>query len=60
MPKIARYIKEQLKVEDWNKASEIELQQRDAIHNNFMMLLEAGVETNKALLIATQNALKIS
>lgn len=59
MPKIARYIKEQLKVDDWNKATEIELQQRDAIHNNFMMLLDAGVETNKALLIATQNALNI-
>lgn len=59
MPKIARYIKEQLKVEDWNKADEIVLQQRDSIHNNFMMLLEAGVETNKALLIATQNALNI-
>ena len=59
MPKIARYIKEQLKVDDWNKADEIVLQQRDAIHNNFMMLLEAGVETNKALLIATQNALNI-
>lgn len=59
MPKIARYTKEQLKVEDWNKADEIVLQQRDSIHNNFMMLLEAGVETNKALLIATQNALKL-
>lgn len=59
MPKIARYIKEQLKVDDWNKADEIVLQQRDAIHNNFIMLLEAGVETNKALLIATQNALKL-
>ena len=59
MPKIARYIKEQLKVEDWNKADELVLQQRDAIHNNFMMLLDAGVEINKALLIATQNALRL-
>lgn len=59
MPKIARYIKDQLKVEDWNKANEKTLKQRDAIHNNFIMLLEAGVETNKALYIATKNAVEV-
>lgn len=59
MPKIARYIKEQLQVEDWNKTDEVTLKQRDAIHNNFMMLLDAGVETNKALHIATKNALEV-
>lgn len=59
MPKIARYIKEQLQVEDWNKTDETTLKQRDKIHNNFMMLLDAGVEINKALHIATKNALEV-
>jgi hypothetical protein len=59
MPKIAKYIKEKLNVEDWNKASELSLKQRDLIHNNFIMLLEAGVETNKALYIATKNAIEV-
>lgn len=58
MPKIARYIKDQLQVEDWNKADETTLKQRDMIHNNFMMLLDAGVDNNKALFIATKNALE--
>lgn len=59
MPKIARYIKDQLQVDDWNKADEKTLKQRDMIHNNFIMLLDAGVETNKALHIATKNALEV-
>ena len=59
MPKIARYIKDQLQVEDWNKADETTLKQRDMIHNNFMMLLDAGVDNNKALFIATKNALEV-
>lgn len=59
MPKIARYIKDQLQVEDWNKADEKTLKQRDMIHNNFMMLLDAGVDSNKALFIATKNATEV-
>lgn len=58
MPKIAKYIKEQLNVEDWNKANEPTLKKRDAIHNNFIMLLDAGIEINKALFIATKNAIE--
>lgn len=57
MPKIAHYIKSNLQVDDWNKASEIKLKQRDTIHNSFMMLMDAGVEPNKALGIATKNAI---
>lgn len=59
MPKIARYIKDQLQVDDWNKSDEKTLKQRDMIHNNFMMLLEAGVDVNKALHIATKNAMEL-
>lgn len=55
MPKIAKYIKTQLDVEDWNKADENTLKMRDTIHNNFIMLLDAGIDVNKALLIAAKN-----
>lgn len=57
MPKIATYIKDSLKVEDWNKATELQLKKRDMVHNNFMMLLDGGVEIKNALMIAMKNAL---
>ena len=56
MPRVASYIKKELDVEDWNKATEKQLHQRDTIHNSFIMLLDAGVDINKALYIATKNA----
>jgi len=49
MPKVARYIKTHLNVDDWNKQDSQTLEKRDRIHKNFIMLLEAGVELNKAL-----------
>jgi hypothetical protein len=58
MPKIAKYIKDSLNVEDWNKTTEENLKKRDNIHNNFMMLLDGGVEINKALYIAVKNELE--
>ncbi len=57
MPKIARYIKQSLDVDDWNSTSPEKLEQRDLIHKNFIMLLDGDVEINKALHIATKNAL---
>lgn len=55
MPKVAKYIKDSLNVSDWNKTSEDKLKSRDNIHNNFIMLLDAGIDLNKALYIATKN-----
>jgi len=60
LPKIARFIKSTLKVNDWNEATELQLKQRDEIHKNFIMLLDAGVEINKALQVATKNAIEVN
>ena len=52
IPQIAGWIKSVIKVDDWNKASVMELRQRDDMHNNITVMLKAGVEINKALKIA--------
>jgi len=57
LPKIAKYIKQCLKVDDWNKATEKQLKQRDEIHKNFIMLCKANVELNIALKLATETAI---
>lgn len=57
MPKVAKFIKDKLDVDDWNKTDDKTLKKRDDIHNGFIMLLEAGIEPNKALNIAIKTAL---
>lgn len=52
---LARAIKQVLKVDDWNCASEEQLKQRDAIHRNLQMLIKAGVDLQKAFNLSIEN-----
>ena len=48
----ARKIKNLLKVQDWNTASEKQLKYRDQIHNDIILLLQAGIHIQKATAIS--------
>jgi len=52
IPKIAKAIKMNLGVDDWNAATQNQLKQRDEIQKNISMLLKAGIEINKACYIS--------
>ena len=58
IPKVASAIKKNLKVTDWNTATEEQLKKRDEIQKNICMLLSAGVEINKACLHSIREVLK--
>lgn len=52
IPKLAKAIKTSLKVDDWNKANEKQLFYRNEIQKNISLMLKAGVEINKAFIVA--------
>lgn len=52
---LARAIKQVLKVEDWNCATEEQLRKRDTIHKNLQMLIKAGVDLQKAFNLSIEN-----
>lgn len=54
---IAIYIKTELKVEDWNKASEEQLKMRDKIHDNITLLSSVIRDVNQILRVSIENAL---
>jgi len=54
IPKIAKAIKSNLSVEDWNNTTEENLKKRDEIQKNISILLKAGVEINKACITSLQ------
>lgn len=56
IPKIARAIKTNLNVSDWNSTTEENLKKRDEIQKNISILLKAGVEINKACITSIQEA----
>jgi len=58
MQKIARAIKRDLKVADWNKTTSQKLKQRDEIHKNLGMLLKAKVDLNTAYSLAYEASKK--
>lgn len=45
---LAKAIKRDLQVEDWNKTTPDKLKKRDEIHNGMILLMSAGVEAHKA------------
>ncbi len=45
---IATNIKKLMQIDDWNKTSTDNLQKRDRIHNNLILLMKAGIDVNKA------------
>jgi len=57
IPKIARAIKNNLCVEDWNNTTEENLKKRDEIQKNISILLKAGVEINKACITSIQEVM---
>lgn len=56
IPKIAKAIKTNLNVSDWNSTTEENLKKRDEIQKNISILLKAGVEINKACITSLQEA----
>lgn len=54
---IAIYIKKELKVEDWNKATEEQLKLRDKIHDNITLLSSVLRDTNQIVRISVDKAL---
>lgn len=57
IPKVASYIKKRLNVEDWNNQPSEILKARDDIHNNFMLLLDGGVDKRLALKLSVDNVI---
>jgi hypothetical protein len=57
MVKVANYIKSQLRVEDWNKATEEQLKKRDVIHNSIRLLCNVLNDTNQAVRIGVKENL---
>lgn len=55
---IAVHIKQKLKVEDWNKATEEQLKKRDKIHENIVLLSDVLRDVNQIVRLAVDNALK--
>lgn len=52
--KVANYIKTELKVEDWQKATEEQLKKRDIIHNSIRLLCNVLNDTNQAVRIGVK------
>lgn len=56
--KIAKYIREKCNVKDWNKATEDELKLRDTIHNNISLLCDVLRDSDQAVRIGVDRAIK--
>lgn len=54
---VAKRIKKSLNVEDWNSASEYQLQKRDIIHENVVLLSSALRDVEQIVRISIENAL---
>lgn len=46
VPKVAKYIREEIGVKDWNEASEQQLKLRDRVHDNVSLLLDVTSSAN--------------
>lgn len=55
---IAVHIKQKLKVDDWNTATEEQLKKRDKIHENIILLSDVLKDVNQVVRIAVDNVLK--
>ena len=52
--RVANYIKSQLKVDDWQKATEEQLRKRDLIHNSIRLLCNVLNDTDQAVRIGVK------
>jgi hypothetical protein len=52
--KVANYIKSELKVDDWQKATEEQLKKRDLIHNSIRLLCNVLNDTDQAVRIGVK------
>jgi hypothetical protein len=57
--KVASYIKSELKVDDWQKATEHQLKQRDIIHNSIRLLCNVLNDTNQAVRLGVKENIRI-
>ena len=55
--KVANYIKAELKVDDWQKATEEQLKKRDTIHNSIRILCNVLNNTNQAVRLGVKENL---
>lgn len=58
MKRIANYIKKELKVKDWQKASEEQLKKRDLIHNSIKLLCNVLNNTDQAVKLGVLENIK--
>jgi hypothetical protein len=56
--KVANYIKAELKVDDWQKATEQQLKSRDTIHNSIRLLCNVLNDTNQAVRLGVKENIK--
>lgn len=56
--KVANYIKAELKVYDWQKATQDQLKKRDTIHNSIRLLCNVLNDTNQAVRIGVKENIK--
>lgn len=56
--RVANYIKSQLGVDDWQKASEDQLRKRDTIHNSIRLLCNVLNDTDQAVKIGVRENIK--
>lgn len=56
--KVANYIKSELKVDDWQKATEEQLKKRDIIHNSIRLLCNVLNDTNQAVRLGVKENMK--
>lgn len=56
--KVANYIKAELKVDDWQKATEQQLKSRDIIHNSIRLLCNVLNDTNQAVRLGVKENIK--
>jgi extradiol dioxygenase family protein len=56
--KVANYIKTELKVDDWQKATEEQLKKRDVIHNSIKLLCNVLNDTNQAVRLGVKENIK--
>jgi hypothetical protein len=56
--KVANQIKSELKVSDWQKATEVQLKQRDIIHNSIRLLCNVLNDTEQAVRLGIKENIK--
>ena len=56
--KVANYIRQELNVNDWESATQEQLQKRDKIHNNIKLLCNVLNDTNQAVRIGVKETIK--